>query len=94
MEVSSTGKSLSAIPNITMRSPSFCIDPCPAQILCICKSLAFFPLSFAVSSSLTAGLKETQNSINEYCAYVQMGLNIKRGISCDKVLYPVNRMSG
>lgn len=94
MEVSSTGKSLSAIPNITMRSPSFCIDPCPAQILCICKSLAFFPLSFAVSSSLTAGLKETQNSINEYCAYVQMGLNVKRGISCDKVLYPVNRMSG
>lgn len=64
MEVSGTGKSLSAVPNITMRSPSFCIGPCPAQIFCICRSLAFFPFSLAVSSSLTAGLKETQTSIN------------------------------
>jgi len=78
MEVKSRGKSLSAIPNITIRSPSFCIGPCPAQILCICKSLALLPFSFAVSSSLTAGLKETQNSINQYRAYAQRGLNVSK----------------
>lgn len=89
--VDSIGQWLSAIPNITMRSPSFCIGPCPAQIFCICKSLALFPFSFTVSSSLTAGLKETQNSRNEYCAYVQRGLNVR---GCDEVMHPVNRTSG
>lgn len=67
MKVNSRGKLLSGIPNITMRSPSFCMGPCPAQTFCICKSLPFFPFSFAASSSLTAGLKETGNITNEHC---------------------------
>lgn len=58
-EGNGTGKS---VPNITMRSPSFCIGPCPAQTFCICKNLALFPFSWAASSSFTAGLEEAQNS--------------------------------
>lgn len=65
-----------AVPNITMRSPSFCIGPCPAQTFCICKNLALFPFSWAASSSLTAGLKETQNSSSECCA--------GRGARCER----------
>lgn len=38
------------------------MGPCPAQTFCICENLALFPFSWAASSSLTAGLKETQRS--------------------------------
>lgn len=78
MEVISIGKVLCAIPNITMRSPSFCNSPCPAQILCICTSLPFFPFSFTVSSSLAAGLKETQNGMNQIV--LKRGINIPTGL--------------